>query len=464
MKYRVLTCLAVLGSSGCGADDGAGDREEVGISRSALNVANGTEFKNKLTADPSGSYTLTADIDMNGTALHVTTFNGTLDGAGHTIKNVKQVLASSSGDAGLFGQLRGTVKNLKLTGVNVRALSAGGLASKCTGAIIQNVSVSGAVEAGGNAGGICGSSNGGSFTSSSASGTVKSTGGYAGGLIGTSSIGRSSLGPAISSSSVAGMTVTGVQATGGLMGYCQDPIILRSSVDATVSGQATAGGICGEMNGGHIENSYARGASVTSSGGPAGGLVGKAGIGMIVQVSDRVEIRRCYSQFTNVTALTEAGGIVGTGKDPFMYDVYTRGNVTGTDAVGGLVGRAQTVARGWCLNNGIYRGAVTDRSRPWAGVVGQVDLSESPTFRWVTTLFNSELEGAGDPYLQVDDRQKPATGLALITPTTTPSGVYCWGTPPNCGDSTFPNDDWNPGTSGEHHTLRNMPGPNPQPK
>jgi|GEM_PF-2052913 len=460
MKYSGLTCLFLLGSWGCGA----GDMEDVGVAVSALNVANGTEFKNKLTADPNGSYTLTADIDMNGAALQVSAFYGTLDGAGHTIKNVKQLLASSSGDAGLFGKLQGTVKNLKLSNVNFKALSAGGLASNCNGAIIQNVSVGGTVEAGSNAGGICGGMSGGSLTSSSASGTVKSTGGYAGGLIGSSGIGRSSLGPAITSSSVATMTVTGVQATGGLVGYCQDPIILRSTVDAAVSGQATAGGICGEMNGGHIENSYAKGLSVTSSGGPAGGLVGKAGIGLLLQLSDRIEIRSAYSQFANVTAATEAGGIVGTGKDPLMYDVYTKGNVTGTGAVGGLIGRALTDTHGWALNNGIFRGAVTDRSRNWAGVVGRADLNGDIAIRWTTTLFNSDLEAAGDPYLIDGDRQKPATGSQLVQPTSSQGGVYCWGTAPNCGDSTFPNAQWNPGTSGEHHTLRNMPGPNAQPK
>jgi hypothetical protein len=438
--------------------------EDVAVSRAALNVANGTEFKNKLTADPNGSYTLTADIDMNGAALQVAAFYGTLDGAGHTIKNVKQLLSSSSGDAGLFGQLQGTVKNLKLTGVNFKALSAGGLASKCIGAIIQNVSVQGSVEAGGNAGGICGSMNAGSFTNSSASGTVKSTGGYAGGLAATSSIGRSGLGPAITSSSVAGMTVTGVQATGGLMGYCQDALFLQSTVDATVSGNATAGGICGEMNGGHIENSYAKGPSVTSSAGPAGGLVGTAGIGVLTEPTDRIEIRRSYTQYTNVTAATQAGGIVGTGKDPFMYDVYVKGNVTGTGSVGGLIGRAQSDTHGWTLNNGIFRGAVTDTSRPWRGVVGTADLGGNVAIRWTTTLFNQDLDNANDPYLVDLDRQKPVTGAQLTSPTASQGGVYCWGTFPNCGDSSFPSDTWDAGTASQHHALKNMPGPNAQPR
>jgi len=418
-----------------------------------------------LTADPYGSYTLTSDIDMNGAALQVSAFHGQLDGAGHTIKNVTQLLASTTGDAGLFGLLTGTVKNLKLSNINIKALSAGGLASTCNGATVQSVAVQGKVEAGGNAGGICGSLNGSSVTLSSASGSVKSRNGYAGGLFGSTSIGRSGIGPAVSNCSVTGMTVTGVTATGGLIGYCQDPTILRASVDATVSGQTTAGGICGEMNGGSISNSYAKGASVTASGGPAGGLVGTAGIGLLTEPTDRVQITSAYAQYTNVTAGTQAGGILGFGLDPFLLEVYAVGNVTGTSAVGGLIGRADTFSHGWTLNNGIYRGVVTDRFRDWAGVIGIADLSlDVAAPRWALTLFDSTLDNG--TYLVDGDRQKPASTTQLKSPTTASGGVYCGNTPPStrCGDSAFPSTKWDAGTSSQHHILKDMPGPNSQPR
>src|SRR3982750_2627977 len=121
-----------------------------------------------------------------------------------------------------------------------------------------------------------------------------------------------------------------------------------------------------------------------------------------------------------------------------MYDVYTKGNVTGSGAVGGLIGRAQSDTHGWALNNGIYRGSVTDRTRSWAGVVGVADLNGDIAIRWTTTLFNSDLDT--DPYLVDGDRQKPATGAQLVAPTSTPAGVYCWNAPMSnvCGDSAFP--------------------------
>jgi hypothetical protein len=433
--------------------------EDIEVSRLAVNVGTGAQFKSMLTADPYGSYTLTANIDMAGAELHVAAFYGTLNGGGFTIKNVTQRLSSSSGNAGIFGELRGTVTNLKLSGVDFKALSAGGLASKCIGATVQDVSVQGKVEAGGSAGGVCGSLNGGRFTRASATTvTVTSTSGHAGGLIGSTSIGRSGLGPNVASSSVGSTTVTGVKASGGLIGYCQDAIISRAAVDASVSGQATAGGICGEMKGGNISYSYAKGSSVASSAGPAGGLVGTAGIGMLTVPTDRIQIMSAYAQYTNVNAATAAGGLLGTGQDPFLMDVYAVGNVAGTGAVGGLIGRAESDTHGWTLNNGVYRGVVNDTTRNWAGVMGVADLELDPAPRWALTLFDSTLDNG--PYLISLDRQKGATTTALKTPITSNGEVYCWNAPGStvCGDSAFPSDKWNAGTDQQHHALVNMPG------
>lgn len=463
MKFRALIGLSLLGSWGCGA----GDMEDIEVTRSPLNIATGADFKSKLTADPNGSFTLTADIDMKGAALQVAAFNGVLDGAGHTIKNVTQQQSSSSGDAGIFGTLRGTVKNLKLDNVKFKALSAGGLASQCSGVRIQSVTVTNAtVEAGANAGGICGSINGSVVTGSSASGSVKSTSGFAGGLIGSSAIGRSGLGPAISSSSVASMTVTGGPAAGGLVGYCQDAVIVRAAVDAVVSGKTAAGGLCGEMNGGSINNSYAKGSNVSASAGAAGGLVGKAGFGVLTEPTDRIEIVNSYAQYTNVNASAEAGGILGTGQDPYLLEVYAVGNIAGTGAVGGLIGRAQSVSHGWTLNNGVFRGGVVnDTSRPWAGVVGVADVDAEPAERWALTLFDSSLDG--DPYLATSSgQQKGVSTNDLKSPTSSMGGVYCFNPPDStrCGDSAFPSERWDAGNSNQHHILKNMPGPNSQPR
>ena len=431
------------------------------VARLGLNIGTGAEFKSKLTANPTGSFTLTADIDMKGAALQVASFSGVLDGGNHTIKNVTQ---SSSGNAGLFGVLTGaTVKNLKLSNVNFSASSAGGLASQCVGAIVQNVAVQGNVQAGNTAGGICGGMSGGSLTGSSASGSVKSTSGSAGGLAGSSSIGRDGLGSVISSCSVASMTVTGVQSAGGLMGYCQDVTILRAAVDATVSGQSTAGGLCGEMNGGSISHSYAKGANVTATGGPAGGLVGRSGLGQLGEPSNRMEVTSTYAQYANVTASLQAGGLLGIGLDPSLSDVYAVGNVTGTGAVGGLIGRTDSLGRGWSLNNGIYRGIVNDRFGDWAGVIGVYDWPVTPAPRWELTLFDTTLD-PGSNYAMNESSQRPATTTQLKSPIATPSGIYCFNVPPatRCADSAFADTKWDPGTAAQHHILKNMPGPNVQ--
>lgn len=472
MNHRALLGIFVFGALGCGAEN----LEDIGVAREALGIGNGTDFKNKLTANPSGSFTLTADIDMGGAALQVSSFNGVLDGAGHTIKNVTQLLASTSGNAGIFGLLQGaTVKNLKLSNVNFKAQLAGGLASNCFSVTIQNVSVQGKVVAGQDAGGICGGVSGSTISGSSASGTVTSLNGSAGGLVGYSGLDRGGRSVSITSSSVASMTVSGVGPSGGLMGFCQDATIERVAVSANVSGQQTAGGICGEMDGGHVYNSYAKGTgaspNVTSASGPAGGLVGTSGTGFLFNPSDSIDISRCYSQYSNVNGGTYGGGILGSGVDAHVLDIYAVGNVSGVAQVGGLAGRMDSVDHGWTLRNGVFRGQVTDRFGPWAGVLGAGnDPNSGPANYFETNLFDAS---DTDPYLNFSpSAQKPATATQLKAPTTTPgtpSSVYCFNNPnsndPNrCADNAFPAESWAANGSAEYHTLLNIPGPNPQPK
>ena len=66
----------------------------------------------------SGSYYLTQDIDLSGSNwTPISSFSGTLDGRGYAIKNMK--ISGTTQYAGLFETLKGTVKNLRMTGVNI---------------------------------------------------------------------------------------------------------------------------------------------------------------------------------------------------------------------------------------------------------------------------------------------------------------------------------------------------------
>lgn len=105
--------------------------------------------------DPSGSYYLTQDIDMNGYGCwEPFEFNGTLDGKGHRIKNMMVV----NRDAGLFSGIKGaTVQNLLLEQVYIKGSRVGGIAGVAEGDnVIRNCYVSGTLEGSIYSGGIIG--------------------------------------------------------------------------------------------------------------------------------------------------------------------------------------------------------------------------------------------------------------------------------------------------------------------
>jgi len=104
----------------------------------------------------------TADIDMN--SVNYTpigkdannTFNGTYDGSGYVILNISLNATSMSG---LFGELKGTVKNVNLKDCSFSGTNAGGIAGYMNGGTIDNCTVIGGTVSCGNndySGGIVG--------------------------------------------------------------------------------------------------------------------------------------------------------------------------------------------------------------------------------------------------------------------------------------------------------------------
>lgn len=107
-------------------------------------ISNAEEFlniKNNLTA----SYRLTENIDFSDTAYQVIgdinsgSFQGTLDGNGHTVKNVT-INSSGNKYVGLFGCLEGSVTNL-----NIENISICDTATRYIGGIAGYVSDSGSI-------------------------------------------------------------------------------------------------------------------------------------------------------------------------------------------------------------------------------------------------------------------------------------------------------------------------------
>ena len=195
--------------------------------------------------------TLTNNIDLTGidwTPIGKDdnkAYTGTFDGNGKTITGL--TVTRSNRYTGLFGFIKGTVKNVVLTEVNITSGTfVGGVAGWSFGGNIENCSVSGSVSgsSGSDVGGVVGYQQVGSITGCSSSATVKGTE-RAGGVVGVTNGGTT--------------TLTACYATGDV------------TVENDGTSNAWAGGIVGMNGTGTLIACYAAG---NVSGNIVGGAVG----------------------------------------------------------------------------------------------------------------------------------------------------------------------------------------------
>ena len=159
---------------------------------------------------------LTGDLDLAGEpALFLPTFNGQLDGANHTISNLRLAASDRVPAAGLVGVNSGSIRNLNLVNVQIDGQAVGGIAGINTGTI-QNTSVSG--------------------------------------------------------------VLSGTDGVGGLVGYQVGGALLDSVSTATIAGTSSLGGVVGDFDSGTMRNTHYNADAVTINGGTSllsmGGLRG----------------------------------------------------------------------------------------------------------------------------------------------------------------------------------------------
>ena len=163
--------------------------------------------------------TLADNIDLTGkdwTPIGTSfgnSYTGTFDGNGKTITGL--TVTGSDRYTGLFGFIKGTVKNVVLTEINITSGTfVGGVAGWSFGGNIENCSVSGSVS-GSDVGGVVGYQQGGSITGCSSSATVKGTQ-RAGGVAGATNSGAT-LTACYAAGNVSG-TGSGTIHVGGVVG------------------------------------------------------------------------------------------------------------------------------------------------------------------------------------------------------------------------------------------------------
>jgi hypothetical protein len=178
-----------------------------------------------------------------GNAAYGGGYAGTFDGKGKTISGLKINRSDATG-VGLFAAVSGTVRNLKLRGVDVRGGDAIGSLTGIldSNAILSGCSATGAV-AGGEwmgTGGLVGRNDG---DISGCFAAVDTTGEWCvGGLVGSNSRG------AISNSYATG-DVAGDWDVGGLAGFNDEGAVMRSYAAGAVTGSEYTGGLLGESYG-----------------------------------------------------------------------------------------------------------------------------------------------------------------------------------------------------------------------
>ena len=198
--------------------------------------------------------TLADDINLDGIAWtpigQSNAFSGTFDGKGHTIEDMSANV--TSGYAGLFGNVRGMVQNVQVTGsvtASGKVMAVGGIVGHSAGGTVQNCL---------------------SKVNILASQVNYPVGGV---------VGDSSNNPSDNTSSTVNLcwnkgSVTGAGFTGGVVGANSNGTVTNCANFGEVKGSSTASGIVGS---GTAANSYNLG-DVTGAGGSAHGISSGAAV------------------------------------------------------------------------------------------------------------------------------------------------------------------------------------------
>jgi len=255
-----------------------------------------------------GYYIQTGDFDMNGDNYNwtqINNFNGTYDGKGHTISNLK--INTTQLNVGLFSELGSyrTIKNLNVSGTYYCGAVMGGIYARI--------------------GGIAGINNGYIINCNSAVNisTLNTTNAFIGGIAG-GNLGL--INKCSSSGTLAGNTYTGGITGGNNSNYS---VIINSWNTGSISGSGRLGGIAGissstidmsSLNSsGKINNCYNTGSITADAAGTVyiGGIVGELGVTGI-NLSGNSLLLNCYSSGnlnTNSNGSAVKGGIAGISID-----------------------------------------------------------------------------------------------------------------------------------------------------
>jgi filamentous hemagglutinin family protein len=302
-----------------------------------VNNANGLT---NIATNAAGTYALGTDIDLTPIANFTPIdFSGVFDGMGHTISNLT-ITNPGTSNAGLFGAMSGTARNVNLTNANITvdgSTSNVGVIAGTSSGTLTNVNAGGMIHvlSSGSVGGLVGNSNGTIWGSSASTGFDFSNAtylNYVGGLAGQAN--------GVNNSSASGSinAPLSAYAFGGLIGYGTAAISNSYATgNITAPFRRYVGGLVGYDSYANVTNSYATGA-LTATGTrsyTAGGLLG---------YGQNATITNSYSNsvlsFTSPNNYASVGGLAGNSSYVNIVGSHFTGNISASNSstVGGLIG------------------------------------------------------------------------------------------------------------------------------
>lgn len=272
-------------------------------------------------------YRLTKDIDLGGMKKWSSIgnsvvnkeefwFEGVFDGNGHTIEGIRvsykdPLIGGKSSAFGLFGNLRGTVKDLTVSDSDIRAEGSGSI----------------------NAAAIAANVRGGSVINCHTTGSVKVSSAYkAGGICGSMDK-NSSISGCTNGASVSGIGTVGTAA--GVVNYAQCPVEKCTNNGTVSAPEGAAAGVVYTANAGVAD--CVNTGDVTAEDNAAG-IVCSFGDGALNHSmnDDTVTLLRCTNTGNITSAKDYAGGIAAGCSTGKVVDCVNSGNVTSAKEAGGI--------------------------------------------------------------------------------------------------------------------------------
>ena len=312
-------------------------------------------------------------------------FQGTFDGAGHTISAIRftDETTKTGKNIGMFGTVgsKGTVRNLTLQGAITGYSYVGGFAGLLYGRIencVSRVAVNGKS---GYLGGFAGHMFDGSavvncqFADTIAAAYLTNYN-YLGGVAGLQDLGslvencvnRGKIG---SNKNTTGTTYTGQQYVGGIVGWGLGDIRSCRN-EGTVTGRTYVGGISGRLGKAGNIHDCVNLADITVPGQYVGGITPQA------QGSGNASILRCHNE-GDITGKGYTAGIIGAVVNGCTIDsCYNVGTIigqgTGTSyAVGGVIGQMQSnVNYPSSVSHSYNTGSVVNGAQSTGGFAGKI--------------------------------------------------------------------------------------------